>query len=67
MVPTSLALGRFHPPEGEALSGNAPEAVATAGQLLASGNAHLSLLRRARGIAFARIVATEFEEWLARR
>jgi len=41
--------------EGEALAGSAPDAVAMAEDLLSSGNRQVSLLHRARGIAFARI------------
>jgi class 3 adenylate cyclase/tetratricopeptide (TPR) repeat protein len=41
--------------EGEALAGSAPDAISSAGELLASGNRQVSLLHRARGIAFARI------------
>jgi class 3 adenylate cyclase/tetratricopeptide (TPR) repeat protein len=41
--------------EGEALGGSAPDAITIASELLASGNGHVSLLHRARGIALARL------------
>jgi tetratricopeptide (TPR) repeat protein len=41
--------------EGEALGGAAERALAIASELLDSGNSYVSLLRRARGIALARI------------
>jgi tetratricopeptide (TPR) repeat protein len=41
--------------EGEALGGDAARAVALAEDQLASGSNHVSLLRRARGVALARL------------
>jgi tetratricopeptide (TPR) repeat protein len=41
--------------EGEALAGSATDAVSIADKLLAMRSGHVSLLHRARGIAFARI------------
>jgi class 3 adenylate cyclase/tetratricopeptide (TPR) repeat protein len=41
--------------EGEALGGDPTRALAGAGELLAMGNSNVSLLRRSRGIALARI------------
>jgi hypothetical protein len=41
--------------EGEALGGDAARAVALADDQLASGSSHTSLLRRARGVALARL------------